>query len=120
MGTFVVEMATSMSIIMVTAAKRVSRPRRKRTPQTISHTPTKGAMTCGTGIPILAKRPTPQGVRERELLDALREKHTADDQADQEDGGGGVGRQQSPQERHEGASRRARARPPAPRRPYGV
>src|ERR1019366_8288424 len=58
-GTFVVQIATSMLIIIVTAAKRVSSPRINSTPHTISQTPTKGAKISGFGIPILVKRPTP-------------------------------------------------------------
>jgi len=60
MGTFVVEIATSILIIMVMAAKRVSSPRRKNTPHTTSQTPTNGAVTSGAGIPILVNRPTPR------------------------------------------------------------
>src|ERR1022692_1101029 len=59
MGTFVVQIATSMFIIMVMAAKRVSSPKMKSTPHTISQTPTKGARMSGFGIPIFVKRPTP-------------------------------------------------------------
>src|SRR5215216_4028930 len=59
MEIFVVEMATSMSIMSGTAARRVSNPRRMSVPQTISNTPTKGAISSGDGIPILMKRPHP-------------------------------------------------------------
>jgi hypothetical protein len=59
-GIFVVEMATSMSMIKGTAASRVSRPARTSAPQAISTTPTNGAITSGEGMPILVKRPTPR------------------------------------------------------------
>jgi hypothetical protein len=37
----------------------VSNPIRISAPQTVSTTPTNGAMTAGEGMPIFAKRPTP-------------------------------------------------------------
>jgi hypothetical protein len=42
------------------AAKRVNKPASTRLPQMISTVPTKGAIACGQGIPIFAKRPTPR------------------------------------------------------------
>ena len=42
-----------------TVASRVIRPINSREPQTISTTPTNGAITCGQGMPIFTNRPTP-------------------------------------------------------------
>jgi hypothetical protein len=41
-------------------ANRATRPINSREPQTISTTPTNGAMTPGEGLPIFTKRPTPR------------------------------------------------------------
>jgi len=47
------------------AANLVNKPRMMRPPQTISNTPTKGAVIYGAGIPILTKRPMPRSVGKR-------------------------------------------------------
>ena len=57
-GTFVVAMATEMSMSSKTADSRVRKPSRMNAPNTISTTPTKGATVAGSGMPIFAKRPT--------------------------------------------------------------
>src|ERR1700722_2289854 len=51
--------ATQMSIKSGTDAKRVRNPTNSNVPHTISTTPTNVAITCGHGIPIFTKRPTP-------------------------------------------------------------
>src|SRR6267378_3568504 len=51
--------ATQMSMSRGTRARRVNRPAKRSAPQMISVTPMKGAMSCGKGMPIFAKRPTP-------------------------------------------------------------
>ena len=58
-GSLVVAMATSMSMMSGTVASRVARPRRMSRPQPISKTPSKGAVNPGQGMPILTKRPAP-------------------------------------------------------------
>jgi hypothetical protein len=82
-GIFVVEIATSISMMRGRVATRVSSPRRIRAPQTISQTPTKGAMTAGAGIPILTKRPTPQLLWKEKLLDAFGEKDRTHHETDE-------------------------------------
>src|ERR1700674_4698181 len=52
--------ATAISMRSGTVASRVTRPINSREPQTISTTPTNGAMTCGQGMPMFTKRPTPR------------------------------------------------------------
>src|SRR5216684_4401598 len=51
--------ATQMSRSRGTQASRVKRPTKRSAPQMISVTPMKGAMSCGKGMPIFVKRPTP-------------------------------------------------------------
>ena len=53
------------------------------------------ALVCVAFL-LLGEAAHAQGVRVEELLNALGEKYPADDQADQEDGGGGVSCQDSP------------------------
>jgi len=53
-------MATAISMRSGTVADRVTTPINSRELQTISTTPTNGAMTCGEGMPIFTKRPTPR------------------------------------------------------------
>src|SRR6266478_1216382 len=48
-----------MSIKSGIAASLVKKPTKIKLPHTISTMPTNGAITCGAGIPILMKRPTP-------------------------------------------------------------
>ncbi len=64
-GTLVVAIATEISMISGTAASRVSKPASTSMPNTISTTPTNGAMISGAGIPIFANRPTPSCVGKR-------------------------------------------------------
>src|SRR2546425_334859 len=52
--------ATAISTRSGTVASRVTRPINSRVPHTISTTPTNGAITCGHGMPIFTKRPTPK------------------------------------------------------------
>src|SRR5208282_353230 len=52
--------ATAISMRSGTVASRVRKPINNRVPHTISTTPTNGAMTCGHGMPIFTKRPTPK------------------------------------------------------------
>jgi hypothetical protein len=59
-GSFVVAIATMMSMISGIAASRVASLISTRVPQTISTTPTKGAIVSGAGIPIFTNRPTPK------------------------------------------------------------
>jgi hypothetical protein len=54
-----------MSISRRMEASEINRPRRRRVPQAISTTPTKGAENCGQGIPIFAKRPVPKAAGKR-------------------------------------------------------
>lgn len=56
---FVVVIATSITMIIGAAASRVKNPTRSIRPHVISTNPTNGARTSGDGIPILANRPTP-------------------------------------------------------------
>lgn len=58
-GIFVVAMATSILMMRGMTASLVNIPMRTRQPQTISTTPTKGAIISGAGIPIFTNRPTP-------------------------------------------------------------
>jgi hypothetical protein len=60
MGILVVAMATEISIESGIAASRVREPAITKVPKTISTTPTNGPVNEGSGIPILAKRPTPR------------------------------------------------------------
>src|SRR3990172_4604106 len=64
-GIFVVEIATSILIMRGMAARCVNSPRSTSNPQTISTTPTKGAIISGAGIPILMNRPTPSESEKR-------------------------------------------------------
>jgi len=57
-GSLVETIATTMMTISEIAASRVKRPRVISVPQTSSTVPTKGPITSGNGIPMLAKRPT--------------------------------------------------------------
>jgi hypothetical protein len=82
MGTFVVEIATSMLIIMVTAAIRVSRPKEEEdTADDLAHPDKRGHDLRGRN-PDLGETAHPEVLRVEELLDALGEKHSANDEAD--------------------------------------
>ena len=65
-GTFVVRIATLMSIYNGIAVRLASSPAISIAPPTISTIPTSGAKNRGSGIPMLAKRPAP-AQREREI-----------------------------------------------------
>src|SRR5579872_298274 len=65
METFVVAMATQISITNGIVANRVSNPTITIVPQTISTTPTNGPKNWGAGIPILANRPAPSAAGNR-------------------------------------------------------
>jgi hypothetical protein len=58
-GSLVEIIATLMSISRGTTASRVRNPRIANKPQTLSTTPTNGAISLGRGIPIEVNRPAP-------------------------------------------------------------
>lgn len=51
--------ATRISMRRGIATSRVSSPINSSVPQTTSTTPTNGAITCGQGMPVFTKQPTP-------------------------------------------------------------
>ena len=91
-GTFVVAMATSMSTMSGTAARRVSRPRMSKSPHANLDEAHERSHDGGRGDANLDEAPNSERVRVQELLDALRQEHAADEQTDQERCGGSIRR----------------------------
>ena len=82
---FVEYSATQMSISNGIAANFVMSPIKSKVPQTISTTPTNGAMTCGQRMSILTNGPTPQESGKQKFLDSFGQEDPADKYTNQKD-----------------------------------
>ena len=104
-GILVGAMATSMSMMSGTAARRVSRPDEEEPADDLDH-PDKGRHHRGRGDADLDEPPYAERLREEELLDALGNEDAADQQAHEHNGSGSPRRDDPDDGRSHRAQRR--------------